>query len=58
MEMTPKTCEICNKICEPFPTQTNTIHASEWYCRACHKSYPMNEKVARSILTYEAQQRR
>ena len=44
--------EPCDQYCEALPCST-FIPASEWYCPVCHTSYPMDAKVAGSLINYE-----
>lgn len=48
----PKMCEKCGKACMFLPSYTNPI-ASEWYCKPCHKSYPVGQRLA-SLIEEEA----
>ena len=52
-----KECEICKQSCQPIPCSSNLI-ASEFYCRTCHKSYPMTVDAANYMLAVEGQARR
>ena len=40
IEETIKMCEECNKPCELIRVQVKPS-SSEWYCSACHRSYPI-----------------
>ena len=45
-ELQIKICEKCKKDCMPVPTPQTGIHHSEWYCKPCHQSYPMDKDTA------------
>ena len=48
-------CEVCKKGCVPIPT--SNIVSSEWLCRNCHKSYPMDPVLAQGLINQEHQDR-
>jgi hypothetical protein len=46
----------CNRPCaEPCMALVShsKLESSEWYCRSCHKSYPMDMAIANAIKKQE-----
>lgn len=42
-------CDECRKPCQLLHVDQRPV-ASEWYCEACHKSYPVYKEGAKGQL--------